>query len=371
MLGATSAATAQDTSKHELKAPDASGLLPGEPSVSIPEVSSLDAWLEDQRFSQEEKPNLRSAATLRASGELRSYSVGTPVRIAGSSSSAKQGQTGDVTIRRNENGTPRLIRGAFAPQVQIPSAASQAPKRVDDSRSDRFTSKSGQRLATRGLEVLTPLARTLRLQNPANELHPIDAWTDGAKTTHVRYQQVYNGLPVWGRELVLHASDAGAPYAVTASHAPTPRLSSTNPMLSKSDAQGAAQQHLSGRGIQATSTARKRSNLPPPLADRHPENESRLVIYAPDAGPARLAHEVRTVTGFFQSHLTIVDATSGEVITSFAEQCMLHGGVHDKTKTASEAHSGPHAAVPPQVCVHPARQPRLWRAHLSMRPART
>jgi len=127
--------------------------------------------------------------------------------------------------------------------------------------------------------------------------------------------------------------------ADAASHAPTPRLATTRPTLSSDDAQATAQTHLSSQGIQSKASTRKQAHLPAPLAERHPENASRLVIYAPDQGTSRLAYEVRTVTGFFQSHLTLVDATSGEVLTSFAEQCTLHGGIHDEVTPRANAPS--------------------------------
>lgn len=327
--GIPTQSVAQDTSGAEQNKPDPSALLPGKPSVSIPEISSLDAWLQKRGLRAEKGQSLRSGATLQTNGEPRSYSVGTPVRIAGSSSPSKRTPEQDVTIRRNENGTPRLIRGAIAPEVQIPTAASRMPKRSTGDARERFASKSENQLATRGLEALAPMATRLRLQDPASELRPIDAWTDDARTTHVRYKQVYEGLPVWGRELVLHADDTGFAYAVTSAHAPTPRLSTTTPGLSSEKAQTAAQRHLASHGVQAKASSSKRSNLPTAIAERHPENEARLVIYASDSSPDRLAYEVRTVTGFFQSHLTIIDATSGEVLTSFAEQCTLHGGVHE------------------------------------------
>jgi len=320
---------AQDTPGAEQDKPDTSSLLPGKPTVSIPEISSLDGWLQKRSLRAVDNQSLRSGATLQSKSDSRSYSVGTPVRIEGPSSPSKRDPGQDVTIRRDGNGTPRLIRGAFAPQIQIPTAVSRTPKRTGRNEIGRFASKRARQLSKRGLDALSPLAKTLRLQDPSTELLPIDAWTDDARTTHVRYKQVYDGLPVWGRELVLHADEAGTPYAITSAHVPTPRISTTNLQLSRIDAQTAAQTHLSRQGIQATASTRKRSTLPDPVAERHPENESRLVIYAPDRGTARLAYEVRTVTGFFQSHLSIVDATSGAVLTSFAEQCTLHSGVHE------------------------------------------
>jgi Zn-dependent metalloprotease len=326
---------AQNPSDSEIDKPKPASLTPGTPATSYPTITSLQTWLQRTKgIAPGQTSSLESSARLHEEGETVKRQFGEPVPVQTSTSSSKEAGEEDITIRRSESGAPRLIRGDIAPETEIPNSRSQRPSRPSDP-SELRRPKGSQKSMNSGLEALSSISETLRLRRPADELQPIDAWTDAEKTTHVRYQQVYKGVPVWGRELVMHADEYGQAYAITSSHVPTPKLSTTAPSISERRAQTAAEEYLNRQGVSVATASRKSRRLPPGLAERHPTSSQRLVIYASDLGASRLAYEIRTVTGFFRSHVTLVDATTRSILTSFAEQCTLHDPA-TTSRTSSE-----------------------------------
>ena len=65
--------------------------------------------------------------------------------------------------------------------------------------------------------------RLFRLERPRAELKPVETTADPSGRVHVAFQQHYQGVPLWGCDLVVHLLPDGVPYAVNARYAPTPQ----------------------------------------------------------------------------------------------------------------------------------------------------
>ncbi|MHB9027934.1 MAG: M4 family metallopeptidase [Candidatus Latescibacterota bacterium] len=61
-----------------------------------------------------------------------------------------------------------------------------------------------------------------RLAEPASELRALPEERDSGGRTHLRLEQVYHGIPVWGSRLILHFDADGSLYALNGRYAPTP-----------------------------------------------------------------------------------------------------------------------------------------------------
>jgi bacillolysin len=97
------------------------------------------------------------------------------------------------------------------------------------------------------LEQITHRKTLFRLQDPTSELRLADQLEGPLGRHHVRFQQYYQDLPVWGHELTVHL-DARGLYALNARYAPTPNtLASIKPRLTEPQAIDAALDHLATR----------------------------------------------------------------------------------------------------------------------------
>lgn len=61
-----------------------------------------------------------------------------------------------------------------------------------------------------------------RLQNPDVELKPSETIVDNEGKKHIRFSQFYEGVPVWGKELIVHFDAENQIYLINGRYVPTP-----------------------------------------------------------------------------------------------------------------------------------------------------
>ncbi|MDH4156457.1 MAG: hypothetical protein OEW00_04180, partial [candidate division Zixibacteria bacterium] len=160
---------------------------------------------------------------------------------------------------------------------------------------------SGTRL-DKTLAFIASRPEAFRMASPGNELELLSEKTDRFGRTHLRFQQVYEGLPVWGCQTIVHFQDEQTIYLVGGQTIPTPALS-TSPAIAEAEAG-------------ATAVAELRDQYSPDEL----QTEARLVIY-PNDGEPRLAQLV-TVTGTRSGAvrwLVFVDAQTGVILHKFSD----------------------------------------------------
>ncbi len=156
------------------------------------------------------------------------------------------------------------------------------------------------------LEALGPL---LRMANPRQEFVVKHQSTDELGMMHVKMQQVYQGLPVYGAEVILHATSGqidlltGLPY-------PTPGLTDLSPALASSQAAGIALNNLrdltSVHALDPSQQALLKYNGP----------LTELVIYPKDRDPKQLflAWHVTLRPNFLERWEYFIDARTGSIL---------------------------------------------------------
>lgn len=185
-------------------------------------------------------------------------------------------QAADAEVRfRKENGTPLQVRGtvlepAFAGPVKAPADR------------DEWTARSFLR-ANRAL---------LLINDPDNEWVFKAKETDGLGRRHLRFAQIYQGLPVWPCELIVHLDRAGNVDLMDGAFIPTPVGVATKAGVTADEAKRHTRQELPG-GQDASVGA--------------PE----LIIYGPLEGPPRLAWKVELTVGLGRAWRVVVDAVTG------------------------------------------------------------
>jgi len=67
-----------------------------------------------------------------------------------------------------------------------------------------------------------------RIENPDNEFQVVEESEDAEAKKHIKFNQYYMNLPVWGHDLVVHLDENNQVYAVNARYSPTPNLLDVN-----------------------------------------------------------------------------------------------------------------------------------------------
>jgi bacillolysin len=183
----------------------------------------------------------------------------------------------DVTISWRSDGTPRQIRGELQQSRLSSNASHESP--IDTAR--QFLRDN------RGL---------LKLDDPDAELVVTDRSTDELGRTHVRFDQVARGIPVWPSELIVHLDQAGNVDLVDGAYVPTPRRLPRVPLI------GTEQAIARARGSECANAA---TSIP------------ELIVFAKEGRRPRLAWKMTVHESLATRWLVVVDALSGVVLDRF------------------------------------------------------
>ncbi len=207
----------------------------------------------------------------------------------------------NVQVTRDANGQPIFFQGKTAASGD---AADSRPA------------------AERALAYLASLPLE-GVEQPAQEFVVSSATTDEQGNQHVRLQQVYQGVPVYGGEMIAHSKN-GSFNTLNGRYFPTLRLS-TSPAL---DAQAAMQSVVNAIGSDKVKTDWTPQELSMMGGQAF---TTELVIYHPNRDPdhARLAWFVEGHPNFLHRVVYFIDAQTGEVIHHYDHTCqMAPGHVH-------------------------------------------
>lgn len=209
-----------------------------------------------------------------------------------------------LIITTDENGMPSMIEG-------IPTNL----KKVS-SRNGRMSATAAA--AYNYLEAVKPY---LKLSNPDSELNIIKSETDEIETTHLRMQQTYKGVPVYGAEMVLHQKADEVVSLLNGHFYPTPSLEDVKPSLSEDNVGKIATGDISKTSIVKLMTATEMKML------KYEKPKTELIIYHQNekADGERLAYHVTVRPNFLERWIYVIDAKSGEILDKYNHTCTLDG----------------------------------------------
>lgn len=168
-----------------------------------------------------------------------------------------------------------------------------------------------------GFALLENLKHSMRIVNPAAEFEVTVMETDALGQRHLRLQQVYQGLPVYGAEVRLHFT--ATEQIFNGRYQPTPAGLSTQAALSEQQAIAKVieevQQHSHYRELNET----ERQFL------QYARHRGELVIY-PTGGLLnrfRLAWHVSMRPNFVERWEYFVDAENGKVLNHYNHTCSV------------------------------------------------
>lgn len=245
----------------------------------------------------------RATVVSRANISHRSVGALHPLQRQTSTAAKTLGALELMQISRAENGTANWITGRLPISTRAAIGAS------------KNTAVAYQEQA---LAVVESVRREMKLENPRAELQPVRIETDDLGFTHTRFEQTYEGIPVWGRDLYVHFDAEGEVYAVNGTYEPTPRGVETRPAIASNAALDRVVAHLKSENRWAP--------LPEGVAHTFdlPGPSSRLVLY-PDGGRSmRLAYEVTLHPNLIEWYTYIVDARDGSILNRIARHCSIN-----------------------------------------------
>ncbi len=204
-------------------------------------------------------------------------------------------ETGEVErIRDTENGLPIWFSGRV---------------------SDAAVTDASQPMEARAVAYLKAL-RPEGIQRPEMEFVARSAHHDEQGHWHVRLEQVYQGVPVYGAEVIAHAQD-GSFTSLNGRYYPTPLISSVVPVL---DAEEAIQQARTHLGPHKTSWTDEERTL---VGGQ--EARAELVIYHHERqlDAERLAWVVTLYADILHRKVYFVDAQDGSILHHFDHSCRI------------------------------------------------
>jgi Zn-dependent metalloprotease len=143
-------------------------------------------------------------------------------------------------------------------------------------------------------------SKLFRLDAPHEELQPVVASPDESGFTHVRLRQLYAGLPVRNRELIVHLNAKKQVYLVDGSYHPTPSGLETTPRISSQ---------------RATETAREALAWDNKMRRGY---RTQVAVYVDRQNHTLLAYQVIAYKGTADDWEIWVDANTGEILEKSA-----------------------------------------------------
>lgn len=196
---------------------------------------------------------------------------------------------------------------------------------------------SGHILAKGAIKIPTQASDQVRSAiglSRRNILEPVKERRDArSKTRHVRFQQTFDGIPVFGYQIVAHYDEQGTAYLLTGNKVEGLELSSladqtkSAHVLSVSDALERAKSQLGAGSGNSDENLNAGASLDWQIRDEHTEQ----VIYIDEQEVAHLAYYVyyfaETKTGNPTRPYFLIDVDTGEILKQW------EGLTHAKTGT--------------------------------------
>ena len=190
----------------------------------------------------------------------------------------------DTIIRRDhEHGTITFLKSA-----NLSAFLEQA--------ADFRTLQTEKRYGEMALAFLTRYRQLFKLREPDQEFIIESIDSDHLGFTHVRLQQQFAGIAVWGANLIAHVNRMQHLYLIQGRYIPTPEQVSTSPVLTVDDARQAAAQALNRTPSEC------------------PQCEAVLMIFAAAYQPPRLSYRVEVSISLTERWALMIDAINGAVL---------------------------------------------------------
>lgn len=216
-------------------------------------------------------------------------------------------------LQKSEKGVPLFIRS----NTTEATAKSILKQSIDEVR----------------LDYLRDVSPLLQIKDAGSEFVETSRKNDALGKTHIKLQQVYQGVKVYGSELILHLDKNKKVEAMNGRSRKTPVLKTVVPKLSVSNALKQVEQDL-GTTFAAHNSSKKKSILPVS------NFEEELLIYSKDDTEI-LARHLTVFPNLMDRWEYFIDAKTGEVLDKYYHTCTFHAPLEEHTDMLSVMASPP------------------------------
>ncbi len=235
----------------------------------------------------------------------------------------------------------KTIQASLNKKIQLPAASSagiipvkmiwnnntSTPRYLEFGKSSAVKGKSINSAVdkiTQAKEFLNANKSLINISDPTNEFKVEKSFSDKLGMTHIKFQQVYNGIPVWAQELIVHMNSSGSITSLNGNFEPTPAsLTDLNGKLTSATAINSA--------VKNFENSFKLSALPQKLEkilDYTGPTAKKVIWYDKQQMP-HLVWFVEVRSGLANDWYYFVDAQNGNILNSYNNVC------YDGASTAS------------------------------------
>jgi len=217
-------------------------------------------------------------------------------------------------VQKSEEGIPLFIK----------SSATEATAKL--------TSKQSVEII--GKDYLADVGHLLRINDPVSEFVESSRKKDALGQTHLKMQQVFQGVKVYGSQVVLHFDKSNQVKSLNGRNRPSPVLKSTVPKLSVADALRRVESDL-GVAVSKGNSAKSNSFLPAS------DYEEELLIYNVK-GKDILARHLTVFPNMMDRWEYFIDAQTGSILNKYYHTCTFYHAFDE------ENHGHKSEANPPE-----------------------
>lgn len=176
--------------------------------------------------------------------------------------------------------------------------------------------RSEENIINSAHQYLQNIQQAMRINNANDEFKNVNIWTDDINQTHIKMQQVFNDVKVYGGQVILHAK-SGEIYLFNGTYYPTPDIKDVNPSLPGKDAEEIALTDIATITTVGEVKSFGITQLEYEMAI------SELVIYHNDrdVNSEKLAWHITLRPNFLERWEYFVDANTSEIIDKYNSTC--------------------------------------------------
>ncbi len=214
--------------------------------------------------------------------------------------------------------SPTLQPGASVPDIVRDPVSGQPLFIEQKNRYSQRGSFSTEQAASQAQLFMQDMGNAFRIQHAEDEMHVLQTETDDLGHTHVKMQQEWMGVPVYGAEAIVHFDQTGN-VRMTGRLQPSCKLTDVSPAISDQDAINVAMAQLAGETVITSLTAEQQTMLgyTGPVAE--------LVIYPLEGITTsyKLAWKFTLRPNFLRRYEFYVDAKTGAILLHYDNTCSL------------------------------------------------
>ena len=181
---------------------------------------------------------------------------------------------------------------------------------------------------TRAVQYLDAIKTAMQVKNPSEEFEIKNIEHDELGQSHVRMQQKFGNLPVWGGEVIVHER-GGKIELMNGAYFPTPSVLTLNPTVLKANAETAVQADLSIKtNFKILSTENKKQ-----IGGEQFRSELIIFHVGDKKDDEKLAWHISVYPNVLHRYEYFIDAENGQILDSYSSSCDLLGHLHGLKKS--------------------------------------